>query len=141
MHRGKNKINPNIEGYFYPAKLEKTMLKVKRVYDTASDEDGYRILVDRLWPRGINKENAGIALWLKDIAPSDGLRKWFSHDQRRWSEFKEKYHQELGEKDNLVSLVLEKMLSGDVTLLFGAKEEKFNNAVALEEYIAARQRT
>lgn len=117
------------------------MLRVKRVYDTVSDEDGFRILVDRLWPRGISKERAKLALWLKDIAPSDGLRKWFGHDQKKWSEFKEKYHKELGDKASLISLVLEKMSSGNVTLLFGAKDEKFNNAVALKEYIAERQRS
>ena len=117
------------------------MLRVKRVYDTVSDEDGFRILVDRLWPRGMSKEKANVALWLKDIAPSDGLRNWFGHDHRKWNEFKEKYRMELGEKESLVSLILEKMSSGNVTLLFGAKDEKFNNAVALKEYIAERQRS
>ena len=85
------------------------MLRVKRVYDTVSNEDGFRILVDRIWPRGISKERAQLALWLRDIAPSDGLRKWFGHDQRKWNEFKEKYHKELGNKENLISLVVEKM--------------------------------
>ena len=117
------------------------MLRVKRVYDTVSDEDGFRILVDRLWPRGISKERAKLALWLKDIAPSDGLRKWFGHDQRKWNEFREKYYKELGNKENLISLMLEKISSGNVTLLFGAKDEEFNNAVALKEYIAKRQRS
>ena len=117
------------------------MLRVKRVYDTVSDEDGFRILVDRLWPRGISKERAKVALWLKDIAPSDGLRKWFGHDQRKWNEFREKYYKELGNKENLISLMLEKISSGNVTLLFGAKDEEFNNAVALKEYIAKRQRS
>jgi uncharacterized protein YeaO (DUF488 family) len=116
------------------------MLRVKRVYDTASDEDGFRILVDRIWPRGISKEKADLALWLKDIAPSDQLRKWFSHDQKKWSEFKEKYYQELEDKEHLISEILEKMSSGNVTLLFGAKDEKFNNAIALEEYLAERQK-
>jgi uncharacterized protein YeaO (DUF488 family) len=118
--------------------VQTIVLQVKRVYDTISDEDGFRILVDRLWPRGMNKEKASVALWLKDIAPSDGLRKWFGHDHGKWNEFKEKYHMELGEKESLVSLILEKMSSGNVTLLFGAKDEKFNNAIALKEYIAER---
>jgi uncharacterized protein YeaO (DUF488 family) len=114
------------------------VLRIKRVYDSVSDEDGFRILVDRLWPRGISKEKASVALWLKDIAPSDGLRKWFGHDQKKWSEFKEKYYKELGEKENLISLILEEMSSGNVTLIFGAKDENFNNAVALKEYIVER---
>ncbi len=117
------------------------MLRVKRVYDIVSDEDGFRILVDRIWPRGISKERAKLALWLRDIAPSDGLRKWFGHDQKKWGEFKGKYYKELGDKENLISLVLEKMSSGNVTLLFGAKDDKFNNAIALKEYIAERQRS
>jgi uncharacterized protein YeaO (DUF488 family) len=115
------------------------VLRVKRVYDTVSDEDGFRILVDRLWPRGMSKERARLVLWLKDIAPSDGLRKRFGHDHGKWNEFEEKYHQELEEKGSLVSLILERMSSGNVTLLFGAKDEKFNNAVALKEYIVERQ--
>jgi uncharacterized protein YeaO (DUF488 family) len=115
------------------------VLRVKRVYDTVSDEDGFRILVDRIWPRGMSKERAQIALWLKDIAPSDQLRIWFGHDQEKWSEFKQKYFSELGSKESLITLILGKMSSGNVTLLFGAKEEKFNNAVALKEYIAERQ--
>ena len=116
------------------------MLQVKRVYDTASNEDGFHILVDRLWPRGMSKDRAKLALWLKDIAPSDRLRKGFGHDQKKWSEFKQKYHKELGDKESLITLVLGKMSSGNVTLVFGAKDEKFNNAVALKEYINKRQR-
>ncbi len=87
----------------------------------------------------MSKERAKLALWLKDIAPSDRLRKWFGHGQRKWSEFKEKYHKELEDKESLITMVLEKMSSGNVTLLFGAKDEKFNNAVALKEYIDERQ--
>ena len=89
----------------------------------------------------MSKERAKVALWLKDIAPSDRLRKWFGHDQKKWSEFKEKYHQELGDKESLITLILEKMSSGNVTLLFGAKDEKFNNAVALKEFIDENQRS
>jgi uncharacterized protein YeaO (DUF488 family) len=111
------------------------MLRVKRVYDTVSDEDGFRILVDRIWPRGVSKDRAKLAFWLKNIAPSDQLRKWFGHDQEKWSEFKQKYYDELGDKEGLVNLILEKMSLGNVTLLFGAKDEKFNNAIALKEYI------
>ena len=117
------------------------MIRIKRVYDTVSDEDGFRILIDRLWPRGMSKEKVNVDLWLKDIAPSDGLRKWFGHDQVKWNEFKEKYHKELDDKGSIVSLILEKTSSGNVTLLFGAKDKKFNNAVALRDYIAERQRS
>ncbi|MDD4985015.1 MAG: DUF488 domain-containing protein [Dehalococcoidales bacterium] len=117
------------------------MLRVKRIYDTISEDDGFRILVDRLWPRGMSKERAKVDLWLKDIAPSNRLRKWFGHDQQKWSEFKEKYYEELGEKGSPVALVLDKMSSGNVTLLFGAKEGQLNNAVALREYLTERQRS
>ena len=116
------------------------MLKVKRVYDSASDEDGFRILVDRLWPRGISKERARLDLWLKDIAPSDELRKWFGHEEEKWGEFKTRYYKELGSKEDLVALILDKIASGDITLLFGAKDKEFNNAVALKEYIQTRQK-
>ena len=117
------------------------MLRVRRVYDRVSDEDGFRILVDRLWPRGMSKEKAQIALWLKDIAPSDQLRKSFCHDQGKWAEFKQKYFDELGDKEGLVNLIQEKMSSGNVTLLFGTRDEKFNNAVALKEYIDKAKRS
>jgi len=111
------------------------MLRIKTVYDAVADDDGFRILVDRIWPRGVSKDRAKLALWLKDIAPSDRLRNWFGHDREKWSEFKQKYYDELADKEGLVNLILEKMSSGNVTLLFGAKDEKFNNAVALKEYI------
>jgi uncharacterized protein YeaO (DUF488 family) len=117
------------------------MLRVKRVYDTVSDEDGFRILVDRLWPRGLSKEKAKISLWLKDIAPSTPLRKWYGHEQDKWSEFKEKYYGELSSKEGLVDVIQQKMSSGNVTLLFGAREEKYNNAVALKEYIEKPKRS
>jgi uncharacterized protein YeaO (DUF488 family) len=116
------------------------MLRVKRIYNTVSDEDGFRILVDRIWPRGMSKKRAKLYLWLKDIAPSDGLRKWFGHEGKKWSEFKEKYNKELGGKESLITLIVEKMSLGNVTLLFGARDEEFNNAVALKEYIEERQK-
>jgi uncharacterized protein YeaO (DUF488 family) len=114
------------------------VLRVKRVYDAVSGEDGLRILVDRIWPRGMSKERAKVGLWLKEIAPSDQLRHWFSHDPKKWDEFKEKYGKELNNKESLIKLIVAKMSSGNVTLLFGAREEKFNNAVALKEYITQR---
>ncbi|MDQ3848606.1 MAG: DUF488 family protein [Thermoproteota archaeon] len=99
----------------------------------------FRIFVDRLWARGINKEEASIDLWLKDIAPSDKLRKWFEHDAAKWKQFKEQYFKELDGKQESVELILEKLQSGSsVLLLYGAKDEKFNNAIALKEYLLTR---
>ncbi|KQC14424.1 MAG: DUF488 domain-containing protein [Methanothrix sp.] len=111
------------------------MLRVKRAYDPPSEDDGFRILVDRIWPRGMTRERIRIDLWLKEVAPSNELRKWFGHDPGRWDEFKERYYQELAEKEDIVGLISEKISSGDVTLVFGAKDEKVNNAVALKEYL------
>jgi uncharacterized protein YeaO (DUF488 family) len=114
------------------------LIKIKRIYDSSSMDDGFRILVDRLWPRGISKEKAGIALWLKEIAPSDELRKWFAHDVKKWDKFKQRYHQELAQKTELVDVIMEKEKQGDVTLLYGAKDEELNNAVALKDYISMK---
>ena len=111
------------------------MIKVKRVYEPPSEEDGKRYLVDRLWPRGIKKEKLVISGWLKDIAPSDGLRKWFGHKPERWEEFKRKYHKELEGKTDTLGPILEALKEDNVTLLFGAKDVFHNNAVALKEYI------
>ncbi len=113
------------------------MIKTVRVYDT-SVESGYRILVDRLWPRGVSKEDAKLDLWLKEIGPSSELRKWFGHDPERWNGFKEKFFSELDEKKELVEQIIIKAREGDVVLLFGAKDEEHNNAVALKEYIESR---
>lgn len=106
-------------------------IDIKRVYNEARESDGFRILVDRLWPRGLNKERANVDLWLKDIAPSEELRKWFSHDPAKWDEFKQRYFQELDHKKELVSIIIQKVREGKVTLLYAAKEEKFNNGMAL----------
>mgnify|MGYP001211648622 FL=1 len=115
-------------------------IEIKRVYNEAHESDGFRILVDRLWPRGLNKERANVDLWLKDIAPSEELRKWFSHDPAKGDEFKQRYFQGLDHKKELVSIVIQKAREGKVTLLYGAKEEKFNNGMALKEYIEAKMR-
>lgn len=116
------------------------VIDIKRVYSEAHKSDGFRILVDRLWPRGLNRERANVDLWLKDIAPSEELRKWFSHDPAKWDEFKQRYCQELDHKKELVSIIIQKAREGKVTLLYGAKEEKFNNGTALKEYIEAKMR-
>ncbi len=111
------------------------MIKIKRIYEEAVKSDGTRILVDRLWPRGLSKDKAKVDIWLKDIAPGDELRKWFSHEPEKWAMFKSRYFQELKSKQELVALLKEKARGGTVTLLYGAKEERFNNAAALKEYL------
>ncbi len=113
------------------------MIQIKRVYDEVAESDGSRILVDRLWPRGLSKDKAKVEVWLKDIAPSDELRKWFGHDPEKWNEFKHRYFEELKDKKELVGVIIEKSQIGTVTLLYGAKDEKYNNAVALKGFIEA----
>jgi len=111
------------------------MIKTKRIYNKPSENDGFRILVDRLWPRGLKKAEAKIDLWLKDIAPSDALRKWFKHDPSKWDEFKRRYFKELDDNEKLIQLIMDKAGKEVVTLLYSSKEEKLNNAVALKEYL------
>ncbi|MFA5199307.1 MAG: DUF488 domain-containing protein [Candidatus Omnitrophota bacterium] len=110
------------------------MIKIKRIYETPANNDGFRVLVDRLWPRGVSKEKAKIDLWLKDIAPSDSLRKWFAHDAAKWVIFKQKYFSELSNKKDLIGEIKKRAKDG-VTLLYAAKDEQHNNAQALKEYI------
>lgn len=112
------------------------MIQVKRIYQEPEKKDGSRILVDKLWPRGFTKEKAKIDLWLKEIAPSDKLRKWFSHDPKKWDEFRKRYKDELKDKKEW----LEKIKQSEkekkiVTLLYAAKDEEHNNAVALKEIV------
>jgi uncharacterized protein YeaO (DUF488 family) len=116
------------------------MIKIKRIYDASAPDDGIRILVDRLWPRGLSKEKAKVDLWLKEISPSNELRKWYGHDPKKWSQFREKYSKELRAHRELAELVIQKTKEGVVTLLYSSKEEKINNAVALKEYIEKRGR-
>ncbi len=111
------------------------MIKIKRVYKKPEVEDGIRILVDRLWPRGLTKEKASIDLWLKDIAPTTELRKWFNHDPYKWNEFKKRYLAELSENRKSVAILKEQLTNGDVTLIFGAKDEEHNEALVLKELI------
>jgi len=111
------------------------MIKLKRIYDPYAGSDGKRVLVDRLWPRGIKKEAARLDLWLKDIAPSDALRKWFAHDPSRWQEFKKRYRKELEDRQELISDLRAEARRKTVTLLFSAKDTERNNAVALKEII------
>lgn len=102
------------------------------------EDDVYLILVDRLWPRGITKDRARVDLWLKDIAPSDRLRKWFGHNPARWDKFKDRYFAELRTKADLVQVILDKSMNVPVCLLYGAKDEEYNNAVALKEFLDSR---
>lgn len=111
------------------------MIKTKRIYDKLEADDGFRILVDRIWPRGIKKNDIIIDLWQKDIAPSASLRKWFNHDQRKWDKFKSRYYEELNDKQEIIKLLLEKDGKGIITLLYSSKEEKYNNAIALKEFL------
>ena len=113
-------------------------IRVKRVYEAPSAEDGMRVLVDRLWPRGLAREKARIDLWLKELAPSTGLRKWFNHEPDKWETFKQRYLLELQQQPAALAHAIEAMGTGPVTLLFAAKEVRFNDAVALREFILAR---
>jgi len=111
------------------------MVKIKRVYDQVSPDDGRRILVDRLWPRGIKKADAAIDEWLKDIAPSTDLRKWYSHDPAKWGGFKKRYKMELKDKMGIIDRLREESKRLTITLLFSAKATELNNAAALKEFI------
>ena len=110
-------------------------MRIKRIYDAPDKKDGRRILVDRLWPRGVAKEKAKVDLWLKEIAPSDELRKWFAHDPTKWEEFKKRYAKELEAKQDLVKEVKQTEKKETVTLLYSAKDTEHNNAVALKAFL------
>lgn len=118
------------------------MIKIKRIYEKYSADDGFRILIDRLWPRGVSKSNAKIDLWLKEIAPTDSLRKWFSHDPKKWESFKKKYQEELKENKSLLDTIkdLEKEHK-TVTLVFSAKDELHNNAIVLQKVLQTKSFT
>jgi len=115
-------------------------IRTKRIYEPSASEDGQRILVDRLWPRGVSKERADVAYWARDVAPSNELRKWYGHDHERWDEFKERYAAELGANAEAVDELVGAMgKSRIVTFVFSSKEEDLNNARALKEYLEARR--
>lgn len=108
------------------------MIRTKRICEPVAAEDGFRILVDKLWPRGIEKDKVKVDLWMKEIAPSDTLREWFSHDPKKWEQFKRRYEAELKDKQELLHSILgEEKRRKTVTLLYSAREEEYNNAVAL----------
>ena len=110
-------------------------VKIKRAYEKPQKEDGKRILVDRLWPRGLTKEKAKIDLWLKGIAPTTELRKWFGHDPGKWIEFKKRYRKELKNNKQQLSVLYEEMGKTAVTLIYSAKDEEHNEALVLKEWL------
>ncbi|AKX94719.1 DUF488 domain-containing protein [Neomoorella thermoacetica] len=111
------------------------MFKLKRIYEEAAADDGLRVLVDRLWPRGMSKEKAEVDLWLKDIAPSPGLRQWFAHDPARWEEFRRRYEGELYLKGDLLAILRQKAKEETVTLLYAARDENYNHVVVLKKFL------
>ena len=111
------------------------MLKTKRVYERARASDGVRFLVDRLWPRGIKKETLKMKAWLKDVAPSPGLRKWFAHDPRKWEEFQRRYRAELESSPQAWTPILDAARQGDVTLLYSARDTEHNSALLLKSFL------
>jgi uncharacterized protein YeaO (DUF488 family) len=113
-------------------------VQIKRVYEPATNADGYRVLVDRLWPRGLSKKDTHIDLWLREVGPSTALRKWFNHDPARWTEFQRRYHAELKQKAALLATITEQAKNRPVTLLYSAKDEQHNQAVALRNLLLKR---
>jgi uncharacterized protein YeaO (DUF488 family) len=112
------------------------MIKVRRIYDPAEHDEGYRVLVDRLWPRGISREKAEWQEWMKDVAPGNELRQWYGHDPSRWETFKERYSQELSSRQDLLLRLKDlERTHGTLTLLYSSKELSLNNAVALREFL------
>lgn len=114
-------------------------IKIKRVYETPDKNDGSRILVDRLWPRGLTKEKAKVDLWLKEIAPSTELRKWFGHDPKKWQGFRGRYETELKHHDDQLKLIKRKAKEGMVTLIYGSRDQEHNEAVVLKQFLERRQ--
>jgi uncharacterized protein YeaO (DUF488 family) len=116
------------------------MIRIKRAYDPAGEEDGERILVDRLWPRGVKREALRLSAWMKELAPSTELRRWFGHDPARWEEFRRRYERELKEpaKEALLSELAEKGRRGNVTLVFSTRHAEYSNATFLRDFIGRR---
>jgi uncharacterized protein YeaO (DUF488 family) len=116
------------------------MIQVKRAYEEPSKDDGDRFLVERLWPRGVKKENLLVEAWLKDVAPSSELRKWFQHDPTKWDEFRRRYFRELDKHADAWQKLLARARRGRVTLVYSAHDTEHNNAVALKEFLDRRIR-
>jgi len=111
------------------------MIQVKRIYEQPSKTDGYRVLVERLWPRGMTKEKANLYLWLKEIAPSPQLRQWYSHDTEKWDEFRKRYWAELHQASAAVSQLRKIHKLGNLTLVYAARDEEHNSAIVLKAYL------
>ena len=116
------------------------MIQIKRVYEKPSRKDGLRILVDRLWPRGLTKERGAVNLWLKDVAPSTELRKWFGHDPAKWRQFQVRYRKELREKKDAIKLLKKKVKEHVVTLVYGARDKEHNEALVLKKLLEGAKR-
>ena len=114
------------------------MIRLKRAYEKPSADDGVRILVERLWPRGLTKAKAALDLWIKDVAPSPNLRKWFGHDPARWTQFRQRYWKELKDKKDAIDALRRKAREGKVTFIYAAHDEEHNGALALKEFIEQR---
>jgi uncharacterized protein YeaO (DUF488 family) len=111
------------------------MIKLKRAYEKPAKDDGERILVERLWPRGLTKLQARIDLWMKEVAPSTELRRWFGHDPEKWDEFRHCYQKELKHKDDLIELLKRKSKAGTITLIYAARDEEHNGALVLKRFL------
>ncbi|BAI60980.1 conserved hypothetical protein [Methanocella paludicola SANAE] len=116
------------------------MIRIKRAYDEAAPEDGFRVLVERLWPRGVTKERAALDLWLKDVSPSTELRKWFHSHPDKWDEFRERYWRELADKKEDIDFLKKKAEEGTVTFIYSAREREHNAATELKAYIEQQAR-
>lgn len=111
------------------------MIQLKRVYEPKSKHDGLRVLVERLWPRGVRKDEAEIDLWMKDLAPSKELRQWFGHDPEKWDEFCRRYHAELAERGDVLELLKSRVKEGQVTFVYASRDQRHNSAIALKQYL------
>lgn len=111
------------------------MLQVKRIYEPPSEADGYRVLVERLWPRGVSKERAQLSLWLKEVAPSPQLRQWYAHDPAKWNEFQKRYWAELEQATAAVEQLRQLLQQGTLTLVYAARDEQRNSAVVLKAFL------
>ena len=112
-------------------------VRTKRVYDPAEPSDGYRVLIDRLWPRGVSRERAQLDEWARDLAPSDGLRKWFNHDPKRFAAFRERYRDELRAQTDRINELRARASDGPVTIVYGARDTEHNDAVVLADLVRA----
>ena len=116
-------------------------IKIKRAYEQPHKDDGLRILVDRLWPRGLTKQKASVDIWLKEIAPSNELRKWFAHDPDKWKSFRGRYETEIGHNHDVIRVLKEKASEGTITLIYAARDEKHNEALVLKQFLEGTDRS